>query len=83
MVKKLLLVKLPLLDMSYVSLDTSHMRIGIWKDITYSFLRSIRRYIAVLIFNMLVEFDSSIQIISFPGIFLMHQQNHYAEKFYQ
>lgn len=33
--RNLLLIPLPLIAMSYVTLHTSHVRIGIWKEATY------------------------------------------------
>ena len=65
---------------SYVALDTTHMSLGIWAGITLFSLRTIRSYVAVPTSNILLEFDSSIQVFGFPASI---HQTYTAEKPYE
>lgn len=53
---------------SYVTMDSSRMSIGILKETKYlSFSpRKIRRYIVAPTFSRLSEYDTSLQLVSFP-----------------
>lgn len=79
-----LFVILSLLSISYVILYTSHVNIGIWKELTYPSLSLQQLEIrSNPTLNRLVECDTSLQLISFPPSLGIHQQTHTRRKPYE
>lgn len=56
------------------------MIIGMWKEVTFFHLKTIRRYVVVPMLSRLVEYNASLQVIGFPTSLGMHQQTPSAEK---